>query len=213
MKGIYKIVNTANSKYYVGRSVNVERRLNRHRAHLRGNYHDNVHLQNAWNKYGEKNFQFFLVKEVICNSQKELVAIEQTYLDVARREQDKCYNLEFQAEGGDCREETRKRRSDSKKGKLNPWYGKKGVLHPLYHNKEAGEKIRRKAIGVSRNKTIYTFIHRENGEVFAGTPLNFRTKYKLKFTGVFHIVHGQKKSYAGWIAMKNGQPIPYIRKR
>ena len=35
-----------------------------HRAQLKGGYHDNPHLQNAWNKYGADNFEFDVVEEV-----------------------------------------------------------------------------------------------------------------------------------------------------
>ena len=35
-----------------------------HKAQLRGNYHDNPHLQNSWNKYGEENFIFEVIEVV-----------------------------------------------------------------------------------------------------------------------------------------------------
>ena len=30
---------------------------------LKKNYHHNIHLQNAWNKYGEENFEFSIIEE------------------------------------------------------------------------------------------------------------------------------------------------------
>lgn len=32
-----------------------------HKSQLRGNYHNNPHLQNSWNKYGKDNFEFIVI--------------------------------------------------------------------------------------------------------------------------------------------------------
>lgn len=195
MKGIYKIINSANGKYYVGSSVNVERRMKRHRFYLRGNYHDNSYLQNAWNKYGEDKFDFVLLEIVSCGSRKELLEVEQKYLDIAKIEQDKCYNLEFRAEGGDISEETRKKLSDRMKGAGSPCYGKRGVLSHLYHNKEVAKILRKQKLG-HKNPIFCCF---------------WLKKSYTTASCASHLVRGQKKSYRGWIAMKDGKTIPYVR--
>lgn len=61
--GIYTIQNKLDNKIYVGQSVNVYNRLIHHRKKLRANNHDNEHLQNAYNKYGEESFLFELLVE------------------------------------------------------------------------------------------------------------------------------------------------------
>ena len=58
------IRNKVNNKVYIGSSVNIERRWYSHRYDLRCNKHNNKHLQNAWNKYGEDNFEFIVLEEV-----------------------------------------------------------------------------------------------------------------------------------------------------
>ena len=63
--GIYKIQNLLNDQVYIGQSVDIEKRWSTHRAELKNNNHHNMHLQNAWNKYGESNFEFSIVEE--CN--------------------------------------------------------------------------------------------------------------------------------------------------
>lgn len=63
--GIYKIKNLLNGNVYIGQSVDIEKRWSTHKAELKNNYHHNIHLQNAWNKYGEENFEFSIVEE--CN--------------------------------------------------------------------------------------------------------------------------------------------------
>lgn len=64
--GIYKIKNLFNGKIYIGQSVDIEKRWSTHKAELKHNHHHNIHLQSAWNKYGEDNFEFSIIE--ICNS-------------------------------------------------------------------------------------------------------------------------------------------------
>ena len=93
--GIYKIINKFNGKYYVGSSVDIARRWRKHREALRRNQHRNRYLQRAWNKDGSNSFDFIVVELI---SQKELEATEQQYLNLAKKERDKTYNLSFIAD-------------------------------------------------------------------------------------------------------------------
>lgn len=62
--GIYYIKNLINNKYYVGQSRDIHHRWVRERAALkRDKLAWNIHLQNAWKKYGEDNFEFKIVEE------------------------------------------------------------------------------------------------------------------------------------------------------
>ncbi len=60
--GVYQILNKSNGKYYVGSSSDIKRRFIDHKKLLRNNKHDNGHLQNAWNLYGEGMFEFVIMK-------------------------------------------------------------------------------------------------------------------------------------------------------
>lgn len=62
LSGVYQI--TFKGKIYVGSSVHIMRRWNEHKRHLRTNTHDNVYLQNAYNKYGESEFILKIVELV-----------------------------------------------------------------------------------------------------------------------------------------------------
>ena len=53
--GIYRITNLINSKFYIGSSSNLKKRLYEHQRELNLGIHTNKHLQSAWNKYGEEN--------------------------------------------------------------------------------------------------------------------------------------------------------------
>lgn len=80
--GIYKIVNLVNQKYYVGSTENFDNRKQRHFRYLRAGTHINDHLQSAWNKYGESNFEFVEVELV---PRLKLLEQEQLYLNEAFR--------------------------------------------------------------------------------------------------------------------------------
>jgi predicted GIY-YIG superfamily endonuclease len=56
--GVYIINNKLNGHNYIGSSINIKQRFAQHKSTLRHNTHRNQHLQNAWNKYGEENFDF-----------------------------------------------------------------------------------------------------------------------------------------------------------
>jgi group I intron endonuclease len=112
--GIYKIVNKINGKYYVGSSKDVKHRWDDHIRELRKNNHYNDYLQKSWNKYGEQSFDFQFVKSV---KEKELLLVEQKYLDISVKEQNKCYNLNFEASGGNISEYSREKIRMSKIGR------------------------------------------------------------------------------------------------
>lgn len=62
--GVYLIINRFNSKVYVGSSINVKRRLSKHKSNLIRGKHENNHLQRAWNKYGENRFSFIKILDL-----------------------------------------------------------------------------------------------------------------------------------------------------
>ena len=78
MIGVYKILNTVNNKPYIGSSVNIATRWGKHKSLLRYDKHENMKLQNAWNKYGEEAFVFLILEECEID---ELLIREQYYLD------------------------------------------------------------------------------------------------------------------------------------
>jgi group I intron endonuclease len=118
ISGIYCIINIKNSKKYIGSSKNIRQRLWSHRAELRHNKHENSHLQNAWNKYGEHNFDYYILEK--CR-ESLLLEKEQFYIDTINPE----YNMNKETQRPPCTEESRMKQSNTRKklyaeGKLKP---------------------------------------------------------------------------------------------
>jgi len=75
--GVYQILNKCNNKCYIGSSKTIEARKSVHFSSLRGGYHYNKHLQAAFNKYGEQNFEFIVIE--MC-TEDELLKREKYYI-------------------------------------------------------------------------------------------------------------------------------------
>lgn len=89
--GIYIIKNIVDCKVYIGSSININTRFKRHKCMLKGGYHDNLHLQNAYNKYGYDNIQFEIAEECEIN---KLVDRENYYIELYKANKNNFgYNL------------------------------------------------------------------------------------------------------------------------
>jgi len=85
--GIYSIVNVINNKVYIGSTKSLYKRLIHHRHRLRNNSHSNKHLQNAWNKYGEDNFDINVLE--YCENTSDLYKREEFFC----KQYDNLYNI------------------------------------------------------------------------------------------------------------------------
>lgn len=65
--GVYRITNIKNDKIYIGESEDIPRRWVEHITELVSNEHCNYKLQEDFNKYGIKNFQFDVIESIIFN--------------------------------------------------------------------------------------------------------------------------------------------------
>ena len=80
MKGyIYKIINKKNDKFYIGSTIEPEKRRKRHFDDLKNKKHHCLFLQRACDKYGIDNFEF-IPKEVDVIDEKELRILEERYI-------------------------------------------------------------------------------------------------------------------------------------
>lgn len=132
ISAIYRILNTANGKYYYGSSSNVYERFYRHKLHLNKKKHDNSYLQNAWSKYGSNAFVFEIVEE--C-PKTNLRNREQFYIDTMKSTNRSVgYNIAPFANRPPMTEETKRKIGQANKGKITWIKGK-------HHSKQTKHKI------------------------------------------------------------------------
>ena len=99
--GIYGIKNKVNNKIYVGKTMmNFGDRWNCHKSQLRGGYHDNPHLQNSWNKYGEDNFEFIIIHN--CKNNEDVDQVNLLEIEYIKHYRDLglSYNIHDGGDGG-----------------------------------------------------------------------------------------------------------------
>lgn len=91
-KGIYIITNKTNSQVYVGQTRQAfKKRYWHHRWKLINDTHDNIHLQNSWNMYGEDNFEFSIEETVENND--NLNELEESIIS-KYKDLNRCYNIQ-----------------------------------------------------------------------------------------------------------------------
>lgn len=89
--GIYTIYCIVNNKYYVGYSKNLKKRIGQHKLRLKKNIHQNIFLQNAYNKYGKDTFEFEILET--CEEQY-LCSLEHYWCNMLNTHNDKYgYNI------------------------------------------------------------------------------------------------------------------------
>ena len=148
-RGIYKIINVVNNKFYVGSAVDLKKRKTRHFSELRTGKHNNRHLQSAWGKYGEQAFVFVVVETL--TEQDDLLAAENVWLAL-HVGKDYCYNIGVNATApmmgmsGELSPTWGRRRTDSELLAQN-WKGKT-------HTEESKEKIRVYLLGKPKSAEV-----------------------------------------------------------
>ena len=224
--GIYICSCLSNGYSYIGQAQSLSKRKQQHLSSLRNNRHYNLHLQRAWNKYGEDNFSWSVLE--LCNID---------YLD--EREQywinkyDSFNNGFNQTLGGDGKrgyhesDETKEKHAIATKntwtferkkeqrnrmlGDNNPMFGRVGELNPAYgkdhsgenggmygkhHTEESKEKNRQAHLG-QNNKMSKLVICVETEEIFASQGEAGRAK-KCDSSTINKCCRGVKKTAGGY---------------
>jgi group I intron endonuclease len=159
--GIYCIENIINNKKYIGKSIDISYRFTGHKRDLHENRHPNPYLQYSYNKYGIKNFNFYILEK--C--EKDSLAIKEIHFikKYKTKNRDFGYNLTDGGEGTLGRipsEESRMKASLSNKGKIRSdevrktisIYSKKRI-HTVEENRKISEAMLGKQRGKKKIKT------------------------------------------------------------
>lgn len=152
MMGIYFIENVTNGHMYIGSAKNIDKRWWEHSWGLKNKRHHNAHLQSAWDKYGEENFDFGVIE--LVERLEDLTEREQFWLDETRvYERGRGYNLSPSSRS--CR----------------------GIKHPP----EFGQKIRETKLGKKR-KPFTEEAKKNMSLCKMGTMLSPETRRKMSET-------------------------------
>lgn len=157
---IYKITNIINGKCYIGQTtigikkrynnagVGIERIYRYYKLCKENTNYCNKHLLRAFEKYGVENFEL-IEKFDIAFSKTELDIKEKHYIDLFNC-MNNGYNLQEGGSNGKMSKETRKKMSESQKGKIHSEDSKRKISQSLIGHKTSNEtknKIREKALG------------------------------------------------------------------
>lgn len=155
ISGIYIIKNIITNHVYIGHSICLKSRLSRHKNALSGKYHENEYLQNSWNKYGSKNFEFDILDECCFSN---LLHMENYWCNILKSH-DRNYGYNIQPinvldNKVLVSKETKSKMSKSQKGKKASEETKRKMAEirkgkPI-HTKESKEKI----INSNKNRKI-----------------------------------------------------------
>jgi group I intron endonuclease len=126
---VYCIRNLINNKVYIGKANKIAGRIANHKYALRARNkkQENAHLIAAWNKYGEKNFDYFVLETIDINNQELLTDRELYWIKEYKSIQREFgYNLRMDSSSNMIvHEETRKKISEAVTGERNPNYNNK----------------------------------------------------------------------------------------
>ncbi len=96
--GVYCIKNLVNGKIFIGSSLNLPGRINRHKFELKFGSENIKELQEDYNKYGETNFSFEIIDELKpkedpeYNYKEDVAVLEQLWIDKLQPFDEKGYN-------------------------------------------------------------------------------------------------------------------------
>jgi group I intron endonuclease len=127
--GIYCFENIINNKKYIGKTINLNCRINGHIRDLDKNKDLSVALQNAYNKYGKENFIIYIIEECDINflNEKEIFWIKELHSHISENG----YNISWGGSSGMSglkhSDETKRKlservRSAEEKEKIAEWH-------------------------------------------------------------------------------------------
>jgi group I intron endonuclease len=153
---IYRVTNIINGKVYIGQTVKtLEMRKSLHLSNLKKG--SDLYFHRAIKKYGEENFKW----EILCelDSKEKLDEMEKFLISIYKKEKCGCYNM---TDGGDGAtgykhtEENKKKISESNKGRINPYKGRKRKPLSDETKKKLSEAHKGKIISEETRKKIST---------------------------------------------------------
>lgn len=227
--GIYCIENITTNKKYIGQSIDINDRWRRHISELNHNSHHNDYLQKAWNKYGDKDFRFYVLE--YCDKD-ELDKKEIYYIDFYNTTNRKYgYNLKSGGQYHNYQtEEVKIKISESNKkayqnqelrnirsiDALKQWsnpkikekiIGSNNGMYGKHHTEETKRKISENRSGIKsyRRNTTSVFCIELNQKFEDATEAG--KELSLDGSGILKVCQGKRKTCGGyhWKFLDNGE--------
>lgn len=156
--GIYLIKNLINDKVYIGKSINIYQRIQKHISNLRSKNlkGENTHFINSWHKYGEDSFDYIILEE--CK--REFLKDKELYYILKYNSLDRAkgYNFRLDSESGMIPlESTRKKYSEA--------------CHKRFSKQEERDKV----------SIFFTKFWKENPEKKVEMSLNLKKSKQEKY--------------------------------
>ena len=126
MACVYKIQNKANGKFYIGSTIDFERRKREHFGELKRGMHHSKKMQDDYDKYGQNYFSMSIIENCADDARLDR---EQYYIDLYDASNNG-YNISdsaYYSKAGFC--------TMNKDGENNPFYGK-------HHSEETRQRLR-----------------------------------------------------------------------
>jgi len=208
---IYGIRNLIDFKIYVGSTKNMRQRVRRHRYDLKKGVHKNPHLQNAYNKYGKRNFVYFSLQKWDIFSLKDA---EQHWIDFFKSyDREFGYNHQpaaYSNKGVKLSEKTRKKIGDFFRGKpktieqnkknADAHLGSKNINY----GKPISEKLSRAIAAANiRGRQKFKFLN-PDGKWIEIVGLQYFCKQNgLSAAAMSQVYNGKQGNHQGWKSEKS----------
>lgn len=202
--GVYKITCIVNSKIYIGSANDILKRKIKHWASLRGNYHENRYLQNAWNKHGENNFIFEVIELVMPWS---ILEREQYWFDKLKPFQPNGFNVNEIATtppsriGCKLTEAHRLKISQGLKGKRNALGKKhkpeaKAIKSKIMKERPISSRLRERC--AETHSKEFVVIKPNGDEILIKNLRKFCRENELSYSSMTEVAAGRRNSNYGW---------------
>jgi group I intron endonuclease len=199
MSGVYQIKNKTDEKKYIGSSKRLNYRIGQHKSDLRANRHINKYLQNAWNKYGEDNFEFEILEQT-C----DIIEAEQKWIDLIKPE----YNIQIKAFSGANYSHTESAKVKIGLASKKRWQIRREefVKTMTLINRDT-ERNERRSLTISKKRSEkYQGLKliNSNGEILVinGSIRAFAKRNQLHYSTLHNVLNEKSEHVLGWRLLK-----------
>jgi len=202
--GIYIIENKISNKFYIGKSKNIYNRIKDHITSLNTkNKNENIHMINAWHKYGRGSFYYYVLE--YCELNDDTLSKLEYYWIITLNAINKGYNMRLDTTTK-CilTEETKLKMSNSKLEYYRNPENRKKCSHSFWKNNP--EATLSMAESVSKKVTKFSIEQYTKDNTLINTwnsvkdVINKNPDYKWQ--NIYSVCNGYKPSYMGYIWKK-----------